>query len=87
MKRFIIWSFCALILSAWAYGQDRGNVDGLVQLSDRRPAENVLVKISGDLLPAGRTFTTGRDGQFRFRGLLPGKYAIEATHTEMASLN
>jgi len=87
MKRFLLFLGFACVLFGWAYAQDRGNVDGVVQTGDNRPVANAVVKISGDLLPAGRAFTTANDGLFRFRGLLPGKYVIEATHPEMAALN
>jgi hypothetical protein len=87
MKRTVLIFLGALILFGWSWAQDRGNVDGVVQTASNAAVENAVVKISGELLPTGRTFTTGRDGLFRFRGLLPGKYVIEATHSEMAALN
>jgi len=87
MKRFSWIFILALVLFGPAAAQDRGNVDGVVQTGDNKPIANAVVKISGDLLPGGRTFTTGNDGIFRFRGLLPGKYVIETTHPEMAPIN
>lgn len=90
MNRFLcVFIVITLILTSApaASSQDSGSVTGVVQQADKSPVENALVKISGDLLPGGRTFTTGRDGQFRFMGLLPGSYILETTHPEMASLN
>jgi len=87
MKRCVSVLVLALALCGWAYAQDRGNVDGIVQTGDNKPVANAVAKISGVLLPAGRTYTTGGDGLFRFRGLLPGKYVLEASHPEMAAVN
>src|SRR4030065_620418 len=90
MKRLLyvlIATASILITAPAASSQDSGSVTGVVRQADKSPVENALVKISGDLLPGGRTFTIGRDGQFRFMGLLPGTYVLETTHPEMASLN
>jgi hypothetical protein len=85
---FRVFLFVFLIAGlSGLYAQDRGSVSGVVQTSDNVAVDNATVKISGALLPAGREFTTGRDGRFRFPGLLPGKYVIEATRAEMAALN
>jgi hypothetical protein len=70
-----------------AFAQDRGSVTGVVRTGEGKPVAGAIVKISGDLLPAGRTFTTGRDGQFRFPGLLPGNYVLVVTHPEMTPVN
>src|SRR4030042_4400807 len=59
-----------------ASSQDSGSVTGVVRQADKSSVENALVKISGGLLPGGRTFTTGREGQFRFMGLLPGRRSL-----------
>jgi hypothetical protein len=48
---------------------------------------NAVVKITSDLLPAGRSFTTGKDGQFRFPGIPPGTYILTVTHPELTSTN
>ena len=69
----LFWLFLAVIsgppgLSA----QDRSSITGLVKSTAGAPIAGVSVRISGDLLPGGRTFTTGKDGQFRFPGIPPG---------------
>ena len=69
------------------FGQDRGSVTGVVKSSDGKPVANAVVKISGELLPGGRTYTTGRDGQFRFLSLIPGKYILVVTHPDMTPIN
>jgi len=61
-------------------------VSGTVKSDAGAPVAGVLVKISGEFLPGGRTFTTAADGAFRFLSLIPGRYVIEATAPEWASL-
>ena len=71
-------------LAAWA--QDRGDVTGTVKFEDGKPVAGVEVRISGAFLPAGRTFTTGADGGFRFLSLIPGRYLLEAKSADRVSL-
>jgi len=89
MKKFFVGVCCLMLFAGLSatYAQDRGSVSGVVQTADNEAVENATIRISGPLLPGGREFTTGRDGRFRFPGLLPGKYVIEATRAEMAALN
>lgn len=85
-----VFALYALLLGACSsvvFAQDRGAVSGVVQTADNEAVEGVLIRISGALLPSGREFVTGRDGRFRFPGLLPGRYVIEASKAEMAALN
>ncbi|MDW7761801.1 MAG: TonB-dependent receptor [Acidobacteriota bacterium] len=87
MKRILLWACALLLLIGSASAQERSNVTGVVQGEDNSPIENAEVRISGPFLPGGRTFTTGRDGQFRFVGLIPGSYVLVATHPDMVSLS
>ena len=70
----VLFFFALLILAASSglLAQDRSSITGIVKATAGPPIENVVVKITGDLLPAGRTFTTGKDGQFRLPGIPPG---------------
>src|SRR4030042_5850054 len=63
-----------------ASSQDSGSVTGVVRQADKSSVENALVKISGDLLPGGRTLTTARDGLVRFRGRTTGDQHLRPTH-------
>jgi hypothetical protein len=88
MKKFLVTSIVFFFLTGLAglLAQDRGSVAGVVKTDEGSLIANAKVKISGDLLPAGRMFTTGKDGTFRFPSLLPGKYKIEVTHPDMMDL-
>jgi hypothetical protein len=84
----VLWLFLAVIsgppgLSA----QERSSITGLVKSTAGAPIVGISVRISGDLLPGGRTFTTGKDGQFRFPGIFPGTYILTATHAEWTAIN
>jgi hypothetical protein len=89
MKKFLSASLVIFFLMGLSglFAQDRGAITGVVKSSDGTPVAGALVKISSDLLPAGRTFTTGKDGQFRFPGLPPGTYTLTVTHPELTSIN
>ncbi len=88
MKKLVITVFVFLFLSGLAslFAQDRGAVMGVVRTDEGNLVDNAVVKISGELLPAGRFYTTGKDGTFRFMSLLPGKYKLEITNPNMMDL-
>jgi len=75
MKKFFIAAFVVFLLAGLAglSAQERGSITGIVKAYEGgAPVANAVVKITSDLLPAGRTYTTGRDGQFRFPSIPPG---------------
>ena len=89
MKKLVMLISLAALLSApltSGTAADRGSAAGIVKTADASPLEGARVKISGDLLPAGREYTTGKDGAFRFLSLLPGKYKVEITHPQAIDL-
>jgi hypothetical protein len=89
MKKTLL-AFSIIVLAAGLCGlfaQELGSITGLVKSDKGVPVPDAVVKVSGDLLPAGRTYATGKDGQFRFPGLPPGRYVLTVTHPEMASLS
>ena len=90
MKKTLTVFVFLLVLSSMAglFAQERGSITGIVKAYEGgAPVANAVVKITSDLLPAGRTFTTGRDGQFRFPSIPPGTYILTATHPELTPAN
>ena len=89
MKKAMYGVFIFLLFFGFsiAFGQDRGSVTGAVKSDEGQAVANAIVKIVGDLLPSGRSYTTGQDGQFRFLSLIPGKYVLTVTHPDMTPIN
>ena len=56
---------------------DSGSISGIVVDQSGAPVVDALVKVSGQLLPAGRTVRTSINGSYRFDYLLPGDYQLE----------
>ena len=83
-RRVILTVLALCLLAAGpAWAQDTGSVSGIVFDQNGQPVAGAVVKISGDKLPAGRTFTTGENGSYQFSRLLPGAYVIEADKTDL----
>jgi len=72
-------SALVLCFSGMALAQTTGSISGGVFDQNGTPLEGVLVKVSGDMLPAGRTTTTSSTGQYAFTLLTPGVYTVEAS--------
>ena len=90
MKKILIAAFVVFLFAGLAEmsAQERGSITGIVKAYEGgAPVANAVVKITSDLLPAGRTYTTGRDGQFRFPSIPPGTYILTATHPDMGPVN
>ncbi len=79
----------ALAACLWLAGpagaQETGSISGIVLDEQGLPVDGATVKVSGPLLPAGRTVTTGTNGLFQFLRLLPGSYTVEVSKTEIGS--
>jgi carboxypeptidase family protein len=75
----------ALALTAAAHAAETGSVSGVVKDSQGGVLPGVVVKVSGDLLPAGREATTTATGTYVFGRLLPGLYKVEATTSGMGT--
>src|SRR5687767_585874 len=65
-------------LAARVLAADTGSVSGAVFDDKGTPIGDVIVKISGDVMPAGRTVKTDANGMYRFALLIPGKYTVES---------
>ena len=90
MKKFFIAAFVVFLFAGLAgmSAQERGSLTGIVKAYEGgAPIANAVVKITSDLLPAGRTYTTGRDGQFRFPSIPPGTYILTVTHPDLTPIN
>jgi hypothetical protein len=73
---FMTLAIC-LLIRASAFAADTGSVSGTVFDQAGKPIADVLVKISGDRLPVGRSSQTDANGAFRFEYLLPGTYTVD----------
>ena len=69
------------------FAQERSSITGTVKDTAGNPIESIVIKLTGELLPAGRTYASGKDGQFRFPGILPGTYVLTATHANWTAVN
>lgn len=66
-----------MVVTAAVHAEDTGTISGIAVEQDGAPVVDALVKVSGPLLPAGRTTRTSINGSYRFDYLLPGDYQIE----------
>ena len=73
---FAVMAIAALTASS-ALAGDTGSVSGAVFGPGGSLVADATVKISGELMPAGRTVNTDENGMFRFQALLPGKYTLQ----------
>lgn len=77
---FAVMTIAALTASA-ALAGDTGSVSGAVFGPGGSLVADATVKISGELMPAGRTVRTDENGMFQFQALLPGKYTVQVEKT------
>ena len=77
---FAVIAIAAMTVSSTLAG-DMGSVSGAVFGPGGTLVADATVKISGDLMPAGRTVRTDENGMFRFQALLPGKYTVQVEKT------
>ncbi|HXY41647.1 MAG TPA: TonB-dependent receptor, partial [Vicinamibacteria bacterium] len=75
----------ALAFAAAAQAGETGSVSGVVKDSQGGVLPGAVVKISGDLLPAGREAATTSTGAYLFPRLLPGQYKVEAALSGMGT--
>ncbi|HEY2289143.1 MAG TPA: TonB-dependent receptor [Thermoanaerobaculia bacterium] len=75
-----LWVLLLVIAAAGAaFGAETtGSISGLVRGADGAGLAGVPVTVKGELLPAGRTVVTDKDGAFNFLRLLPGTYQVSA---------
>ena len=67
----------AATFAASAFAADTGTVSGAAFDQNGQPLADAAVKISGDLLPIGRTVQTNANGLYQFQYLIAGEYRID----------
>ena len=73
-------SFCLVCALNWGQSKDTSSLDGNVIDSSGSPLPGAAVRISSpNMLGGDQNKITDGEGKFRFVGLLPGAYMIEAT--------
>jgi hypothetical protein len=77
MRYLLMALACCVLTAGLARADTTGSISGIVFDQGGQPAAGVIVRVSGDPMPAGRTVTTGGDGSYRFLSLLPGTYTVE----------
>jgi hypothetical protein len=92
MKKYLLTLFVATLalvfLSSMSYSQSRetGALEGKVIDSEGNPLPGAEVKISSpNMIGGARSRVTEADGKYRFVGLQPGTYTIEASIAGFAS--
>ncbi|AYD46973.1 TonB-dependent receptor [Arachidicoccus soli] len=77
-KLLLLFLLSIIYLNCFANGNDeldRGAIAGSVMTSDKKPAENVTIKIVG----TNKYTLTDENGKFSIHGLQPGNYILEAS--------
>lgn len=79
---------CVLLSMSWAaplHAGETGSISGVVKDAQGGVLPGAQVKVSGDLLSAGRSATTSSLGTYSFQRLLPGRYKVAASLTGLGS--
>jgi iron complex outermembrane recepter protein len=71
----------ALLAADPANAQSSGQLTGSIKDDTAQPVAGVTITLKG---PGDRVVRTNADGQFEFRGLLPGQYELETSLTGFA---
>jgi hypothetical protein len=74
-----------IIAPVFALAADTGTISGAAFDQNGQPVADATVRISGDLLPVGRTVETGPNGLYQFQYLTPGEYIVEIIKTGVGS--
>ncbi len=85
VRRFVFAIAIAIAVPVPALAADTGTVSGAAFDQNGEPVADATVKISGDLLPIGRTVQTGANGLFQFQYLPPGQYLVEIDKAAVGS--
>jgi hypothetical protein len=85
--RFLLLLVLLLGLAAvTAHAAQTGSISGVVRSADGSALPGVMVNVSGEPLPAGRSEVTGPDGDFNFQRLPPGSYKVSAELSGMGTV-
>ncbi len=77
LRRLFVTAALVIISIIPASAADTGSISGSIFNQAGEPVADVVVRLSGDSLPAGRTTRTSVNGSYRFEYLVPGDYLIE----------
>src|SRR3954451_11943484 len=77
LRRLLVTAALVIISIIPASAADTGSISGSTFNQAGEPVPDVVVRLSGDSLPAGRTTRTSVNGSYRFEYLVPGDYLIE----------
>ena len=82
----ILCGLLLLLTAVTAHAAQTGSISGVVRSGDGSALPGVMVNVSGEPLPAGRSEVTGPDGGFNFQRLPPGTYKVSAELSGMGSV-
>ncbi len=85
LRKFLFVCALLALTAVTAFAQQSGSVSGIIVDRSGSPVAGATVKISGDMLPAGRTVVTPESGLYSFPSLLPGTYLIEVEKAGVGS--
>jgi hypothetical protein len=77
LRRLFVTAALVITSIITASAADTGSISGSIFNQAGEPVAEVVVRLSGDSLPAGRTSRTSVNGSYRFEYLVPGDYLIE----------
>jgi len=77
LPRLFVTAALLIITIIPASAADTGSISGSIFDQSGTPVAELVVRLSGDSLPAGRTARTSVNGSYRFEYLVPGDYLIE----------
>jgi hypothetical protein len=77
LPRLFVTAALLIITIIPASAADTGSISGSIFDQSGTPVAELIVRLSGDSLPAGRTARTSVNGSYRFEYLIPGDYQIE----------
>jgi hypothetical protein len=90
-SRCFLWLlFLVLVMASLTAGparaQETGSISGVIRAEDGSPMPGVTVRVSSELLPAGRSEVTDADGVYNFQRLPPGTYQVIAELTGLGTV-
>ncbi|HKH46829.1 MAG TPA: carboxypeptidase regulatory-like domain-containing protein [Thermoanaerobaculia bacterium] len=68
------------------FAQETGSISGVIRAEDGSAMPGVTVRVTSDLLPAGRSEVTDADGVYNFQRLPPGTYQVVAELTGLGTV-
>ena len=80
-----LWLLLVPLFAVPVFAAETGSVSGVVRSGDGEALPGVSVRVTGELLPAGRSAVTGPDGTFQFLRLPPGSYQVSAELSGMGT--